>query len=231
MKAKSKPQLPVDIKLPERVLLSDGCMFVNLRTLDDLENFWLENKDKFEFACQGIEWGTNVFLREYEWVFGTSKAAVVRTVMRWNESGVSCEFYDFEKNDPALYGHWLQDQTLLRKTQLEAGLWSEKDEAIYQSKGWWQLKDIPGGCSPTDWFNPFSDADSLFDKEMPLAEVELALQEQTFDDWKESDTGELEYHDRESIEATISYWRKEQADGQGYYGDENVVSREKPSGR
>lgn len=37
MKPKKKPLLPVDIKLPERVLLEDGVMFATLRTLDELE--------------------------------------------------------------------------------------------------------------------------------------------------------------------------------------------------
>jgi hypothetical protein len=40
MKPKKKPLLPVDIKLPERVLLEDGVMFATLRTLDELEQFW-----------------------------------------------------------------------------------------------------------------------------------------------------------------------------------------------
>ena len=100
MKTKKKPPLPVDIKLPERVMFDDETMFVTLRTLDELERFWQENKGQFEFACEGKGWENPIFLREYEWVFGTSKSAVVRQVMRRSESGVSCEFYDWAKNDP-----------------------------------------------------------------------------------------------------------------------------------
>jgi len=92
MKPKKKPLLPVDIKLPERVLLEDFVMFATLRTLDELEQFreehkreehkGEEHKGQFELACEGkgVTSG-QTFLREYEWGFGTSKSAVVRTVM------------------------------------------------------------------------------------------------------------------------------------------------------
>jgi hypothetical protein len=59
---------------------------------------------------------------------------------------------------------------------------------------------------------------------MPIAEVEKTLQEQTFDDWKQSDVYEIEYHDRASIEEAIAYWRGEQAAGEGYYDDENEAA-------
>lgn len=50
--------------------------------------------------------------------------------------------------------------------------------------------------------------EELFDPNMPISEVEKALQEQTFDDWKQSDVYEIEYHDRESIEDAIAYLRR-----------------------
>ena len=106
MKSKKKPLLPVDIKLPERVLLDDGTLFVTLRTLDELEKFWQEHKDQFEFACEGTGWDSPIYLREYEWVLGTSKSAVVRTVMRWSEFGVSCELHDWSKSTPSLPDGW-----------------------------------------------------------------------------------------------------------------------------
>lgn len=231
MKAKKKPSLPVDIKLPERVLLDDGTLFVTLRTLDELERFWREHQGQFEFACEGKGWDKPFYLREYEWVFGTSKSAVVRTVLRWGESGVGCEFYDWSKSDRAMHACWFHDRDEYRDSQIEKSLWSDEDEKAYQAdcirrspetyRGWWQFKNIPGGCDPLDWFNPCIHHEELFDPNMPIAEVEKALQEQTFDDWKESDVGEIEYHDRASIGKAISYWRNEKAIGQDYYGCEN----------
>lgn len=226
--------MPVDIKLPERVLLDDGTMFVTLRTLDEFVKFWQEHKDRFEFACEGKGWDSPIFLREYEWVFGTSKSAVVRRVMRWSESGVSCEFHDCSKSDPAMHASWFHDRDKDRDTQIEKGLWSGEDERAYQAdcvrrspetyRGWWQLKNLPGGCDPLDWFNPFMEHEELIDPKMPIADVEQTLQERTFDDWKESDVCEIDYHDRTSIEEAITYWRDEQAAGQGYKGDENEAA-------
>jgi len=119
MKSKKKPLLPVDIKLPERVLLEDGTMFVTLRTLDEFEKFWQEHKDQFEFACEGLGWVSPIYLRGCEWVFGTSKSAVVRRVMRWSESEVSCEFYDWSKSDPAMHAFWFQDRDECRDSQIK----------------------------------------------------------------------------------------------------------------
>ncbi|MCY1185385.1 hypothetical protein D9M73_261580 [compost metagenome] len=56
---------------------------------------------------------------------------------------------------------------------------------------------------------------------MTYQEVAVTLQEQTFDDWRESDFWELESHDGESIDELIQYWKSERAKGEGYYGDEN----------
>lgn len=234
MKPKKKPLLPIDIKLPERVLLDDGTMFVTLRTLDELEKFWQEHKGQFEFACVGGGFDDPVYLRRYEWVFGTSKSAVVRTVLRWVECGVGCEFYDWSKNDPSEHASWFRDRDEYRESQIEEGLWSDEDERDYQAdcirrspetyRGWWQFKNLPGGCNPLDWFNPFTDVEELFDPNMPIAEVERMLQEQTFDDWKESYVVEIDYHDRASLEEAIAYERGNQAAGQGYYGDENEVA-------
>lgn len=77
-KLAKKPTLPIQIPLPERVLLENGTMFVTLRTLDELEQFWREHQGQFEFACEGGGcWDNNKYLDHYEWVFGSSKAAVV----------------------------------------------------------------------------------------------------------------------------------------------------------
>jgi len=236
MKAKKKPLLPVDIKLPERVLLDDGTMFVTLRTLDELEGFWREHKGQFAYACEGKNWDNPLFLREFEWVFGTSKSAVVRTVMRWDVSGVGCEFYDWAKNDPEMRASWFHYRDEYRDSQIKRGLWSDEDEIGYQAdcirrspetyRGWWQLKNLPGGFCPSDWFNPCIIHDQLTDPNMPVAEVERTLQEQTFNDWKKSCAGvdEIEYHDQASIEEYIAYWRNEKAIGEGYYGCDNECS-------
>ena len=87
MKTKSS-RLPVYIELPENTLLQDGACFVRLRTLDELDVFWSKYRDKFLYACEGLTSNNPSFLHEYEWVFGSTKAAVVRTVLRWGQSGI-----------------------------------------------------------------------------------------------------------------------------------------------
>ena len=228
---KRKPALPVDIQLPEGVLREDGTLFVTLRTLDELEKFWQEHKDQFEFACEGKGDDRPIFLRECEWVFGNSKSAVVRTVMRWDELGAGCEFYDWAKHEPASHAGWFLDRDAYRASQIEVGLWSDQDELDYLAdcisktpetyRGWWQLKNLPDGCDPSDWFR--RSHEELSDPNMSIAEVEKTLQEQMFEE--SSELGEeIQYCDRASIEETIAYWRGEQAAGQDYYGRENEVA-------
>ena len=237
MKPKKNPLLPVDIKLPERVLLEDGVMFATLRTLDELEQFWEEHKGQFELACEGkgVTSG-QTFLREYEWVFGTSKSAVVRTVMRWGRSGIGCDFYDWAKHDPRMHECFFHDRDAYRDSRIERGKWSDKEEAEYlvdcarrtpeTYRGWWRFCDLPNGYDSDDWFNPGIDHEELFDPNMALAEVAEKLHEQTFDDWKQHGVWEeIEAHDRASIDETILYWRNERAAGESYYGDENEAAR------
>ena len=234
MKPKQKPLLPVDIPLPERALLENGVMFVTLRTLDELEAFWKEHKGQFEYACEGLgHFGDPCFLRRYEWVFGNSKSAIVRTLMRWGQSGIGCEFYDQSKHDPGMHEFLLSDRDAYRASQIRHGEWSDKDEADYLAdcarrspesyRGWWRFCNLPKGMDPDDWFNVGIDHEELFDPNMSSDEVASKLHEQTFDDWMHSDGSESQAHDRLSIDETIQYWRDEQAAGESYYGDENEV--------
>ena len=233
MERKSKNPLPVDISLPEQSLLPDGTIFVVLKTLAEVESFWRDHKGKFGFACQGRAYGEPMFLRPYEWVFGSTKSAVVRTVMRWDATKVGCEFYDWAALDPVMHRTWFIDRDEFRASRVAAGVWSPTDESDYLAdcvrrspetyRGWWELKNLPGACDPLDWFNPCGIRQELIDRNMPIHEVESKLQEQTFDDWKASDPCDIEYHDAESIESTILYWQNERANDQDYYGSENEL--------
>ncbi|MFT0137710.1 hypothetical protein ACEK07_07800 [Alcanivoracaceae bacterium MT1] len=93
MSSKDTPLRPIDIPLPQRELLDGGVMFVRLQTLDTLEQFWKMHRDQFGYACEGCGGDDRLdFLHEYDWVFGPSKSAVVRTVLRWGQSNLGCEF-------------------------------------------------------------------------------------------------------------------------------------------
>lgn len=229
MISKVKPVLPVDIALPERVLLNGGVIFVTLRTLNELEHFWLDHKDQFQFACEGKNLMTGpTFLREYEWVFGNSKSAVVNAVMRWGQSEIGCEFYDWAESDPSGYEFWIVDRENFRASQVKKAKWSTEDEADYLKRtsatyrGWWRFCNLPKGYDADEWFSPFNEQEELFDPSMPAAEVAAILHEQTFAEWQDGNEREVVAHDRASIAETIDYWRNERSSGQGYYGDENV---------
>jgi hypothetical protein len=230
MKSKS-PRLPVYIELPERALLAGGALFVRLRTLDELEEFWLKHRDKFSFACEGKLYDQPSFLQEYEWVFGSTKVAVVRTVLRWGQSGIGCEFYDWAKLDPQMHEMFFLERDAHRDSMIQKGSWSEKDEADFQAdsvrrsattyRGWWRFFNFPSGYSASDWLNSDQGHEELIDPHMPYEKAATTLQEQTFDNWRQSDFGELESHNVESIDELIQYWKDERAEGEGYYGEEN----------
>ncbi|MBH3742910.1 hypothetical protein I5M04_32455, partial [Pseudomonas aeruginosa] len=223
--------LPVDLSLPERQLMEDGTMFVRLPTLADLDLFWQENKGRFAFACEGVSCRKPVFLREYEWIFGPTKASVVRAAMRWDRIGVGIEFYDQAEKDPESHEAFFIQRETNRQKQMLKGKWTSADESEYRRdclvrprasyRGWWQLKNLPRGYDKDTWFNPAIQHEEICDPHMPADQVAVKLQEQTFDDWKESDVDQVAYHDRASVVETIRYWRTEKKEGRDYYGSEN----------
>lgn len=222
MKSRMKSPLPIDIPLPEGVLLDDASMFVRLRTLAELEEFWRLHQDKFHFAARGIRYGDEQsFLNENEWVFATTKAALVKTVCRWDQVGIRCEFYDWSKDDPAEWRSFFTDRDAYRAHRLEGGSWSEEEETTYQAdsqrrspqtyRGWWQLVNLPSSFpNDSSWFSPFADCE-IIDPELPVEIVEKALQEFTFDDWSSIQSeGDIEFMDRDGVNNHIAYEKDEE---------------------
>lgn len=157
--------------------------------------------------------------------------------MRWDEYGVRCEFYDWAKDEPNWHALFFRDRDENRDEDIEKGLWSEADEQAYQAdcirrspetfRGYWTLKNLPHDCDHWDWFRS-NQGFELIDPNMPIQEVKHKLQEETFNDWKVTDTGEIDYHDRVSLEAMMTYWRDERAQGEDYYGRENQLGPTQP---
>ena len=231
MKAKrGKPALPVDIQLPECVPLENDTMFVTLPTLEELEQFWSSHKSQFEFACEGGWDSSPAFLRPYEWVFGTSKAAVVRTVMRWDRSGIGCEFYDWASADPTWHKMFFSDRDAYRTQRIERGEWSEEDEQEHVAecalktpesyRGWWRFCNLPDRYDPQDWFDLRVGDEEVWDRHLPLESVAEKLQVQTFKEWERGDW-ELRTYDREGVDEMIRDWRSVKDAGEDYYGAEN----------
>ena len=226
---KKNQVLPINIIQPDRVMFPSGVMFVTLRTLNELEKFWAENKNHFMFACEGkLNISSRIFLREYEWVFGNTKHEVLKAVLRWDALGIRCEFYDWASDCPNDYEQYFVDREAHRSHKIGKGCWSYEDEVefIHRTRetyrGWWRFSNLPKGSMESVWFN-LDNRKELFDSAMPLADVEKQLLEQAFDDWKLAGNDEIESYDHQSIEDVISYWNQEKIEGQGYYGDENEV--------
>ncbi|MNP28088.1 hypothetical protein D3C76_1210360 [compost metagenome] len=167
-------------------------------------------------------------------MFGSTKEAVVRTVLRWEQSGIDCEFYDWAKHDPQMHESFFLDRDAERDFMIEKGIWSEKDEADYRTdcvrrsietyRGWWRFCNLPNGYSYNEWLDDDLGNEELFDPDMPYQEVVTSLLEQAFNTWQQPDSWELESHSAESIDGFIQYWQKEREQGEGYYGDENESS-------
>ena len=119
------------------------------------------------------------FLRGYQWVFGNSKSAVVRTVMRWGQSSIRCEFYDWAENEPDEHRFFFKDRENYRASQLAKKMWTTEDEADHRKytpktyRGWWQFRGLPNDYNASDWFSP-NKAPEFSDPNMSLAEVASA---------------------------------------------------------
>jgi hypothetical protein len=221
---------PIDFIYPESVPLDNGCLFITLRTLDELEAFCRENGNRYPFAAEGIILeGRPPFLMEYEWVFGTSKEEVVKTACRWDQVGIQCAWENWADHDQ----YWMsffEDRDLHRQSLIEEHKWTEQDEKEYVAdcilrspttyRGFWVLSNLPYGYTHRDWFGDW-DEEEIFDPALSAEVVAGMFQLQTFDTWKESECTELLFHDSASLQDTIAYWREEQKGGQDYYGKEN----------
>ena len=208
--AKKKSLLPIDIRLPERVTMEGGAVFVVLRSLDELETFWNENRDKFPYSAEGILYGDKqYYLNECEWIFAPSKAEVVKAVCRWDQIGIECKWYDWAIDSPDEYAGLLYDRDHYRKEMIEKNQWSESDEEEYRNRspdsyrGWWTLRNLPINTHFNDWF--VNSHEDIVDPKLPPIEAARLLQEQTFDDWKAAGCDEVQFNDQESLDDDIAY--------------------------
>lgn len=188
---------PIDIPLAEGVPLANGCIFVKLPTLNKLEEFWLEHKDKLPF-CIGSMSGTygdwEMLLKPQEWVFGPSKAAVIEAVCRWHDVGLKCVLKEHSHDcDPGPIKATIKKSEAYRADRIAAKSWTyidqqEFDEALkdLRTKFFaWTVENIPNGLDGDDWLKQER---RLNDPDMPIAEVEKAIQEWIFNEWMHDET-------------------------------------------
>lgn len=212
---------------PERELLPNGTMFVTLKTLAELQEFWLTHRSQFQYALNGAE-DTIFPLDSYEWVFGTDRAEVIETGIRWSESGIECDFYISAVRDPLGYASWLADLEGYRAECIAAGVWGEAQESNYMSvtetekAGYWQLKNLPDNLEMYDWFH--CNYTNLTNPATPIEIAERILKEQTFYEIANVGWEELSGYDSEQLTQYIAEEAKDKADWDDYYyGKENEL--------
>jgi hypothetical protein len=222
--------LPIDFPLPERVLISGEAIYAVLHTLAELEMFWQAHRAEFPYAAQGVLYGEQqTYLDEYQWVFAKSKTALVRTVTRWDQVGIQCEWYDWATDAPLDFADFFKANEHDRAQKMAQGVWSDADEANYQAervrrnpesyRGWWVLSNLPWDCPFHDWLS--MEAGELSDPLLSIGAATILLQEQTFDDWVDNHDGDVWFFDVKGVDEDIAYWRAEKAAGRDYYGMEN----------
>ncbi|KAB8050752.1 hypothetical protein GCN74_26770 [Janthinobacterium sp. FT14W] len=226
---KRKRLLPVQIPLPEGVDV-DGAMFVCLPTLSDLERFWTSNKLRYSYAARGCRVTSGqIFLNDYEWVFATTKAGLVKAFTRWDVVGIQCVWHDWIKDLDPLISHeqWFADREASRLGLQAQNQWSTEDENAYQKdlmrrtpdtyRGWWTLKNLPLDMSAGDWLSSHED---LFDPRLPVVEATKYMQEFTYDSFVDT-FEEIVLMDAGGVDDEIDYWLNEKVNDADYYGSEN----------
>jgi len=220
-----RPKKPIDIGHPCGTPLPGGVIRVFLRTLDELEAFWQGHHDRLPFAATGVaQVDGQIFLDEYEWYFSPEIPALVKTVTRWDETGIRVFWYDWAQRDPGEHADYFQDRADERETRLRQGNWTLEDEAEYRRRttdnyrGCWMLENLPCDILSSDWL---AVEEEICDPHLSPAEVAERFQIQTFWDWMASDAGEVEFMTADLVDAFIAYWRGERACGREYYGAEH----------
>lgn len=173
---------PIQADLPCGQWLPNGTMLVHLPTMDALQDFWSAHRNHFAFAMQGPDEEPEAgaepqFLHPGEWVFGTTKVDVMRTLMRLGRTGIAVTFYACTPAEA--FGR----------------------EGI---RGWWQFTGLPESYEflnlMCEWPNANTD---LHNPDLPRETAERQLLEQVFDDFEKVDHWELAAHGRNGVDALL----------------------------
>lgn len=228
---KKTNRLPIDIALKENVEVA-GALFVKLPTLCALQKFWSENKSHYRYAAQGIPvTGGQTYLNGYEWIFATTKTALVDAFTRWDQAGIRCEWYDWGNESEPVFSlkNWFTARDHYRSERMEVGKWTADDEVDYQAdckvrtpetyRGWWTLQNLPHGASFGDWLSGCRHIE-IIDATLPLSEVKRQMQELTYESFS-CNADDISVMDASGVEQEIEYWIEERCAGGDYYGVEN----------
>lgn len=143
-------------------------MFVILRARSEVKKFWNKHRKTFLFAARGASLiKGQTFLNDDEWVFASTKVGLIKTVARWTQLGIKCEWYNWRKKEPNMWEEWARDR-------------KDHSEDIYD--GFWKIQGLPG--IEEDWF--CGEYTEITDPNLSQEKVCTMLLEQLFDDWMEN---------------------------------------------
>lgn len=216
---------PISIPLDERLCRHFGVFFVKLNTLDELISFWKENRNKYSFLCQGIEYKTDAgysFLNPYEFVFGETKASVASAVLRFGFSNVKVAYDDVESKYPGEIERQRKEiisdvENMIANCRYDDAI--SLSEKINPHGGWWYMTGFPEswGCDLYFDYQP-----AVTDPSIPRDEVEKTMLEQFFNEFSwEYDLSEISFSSSEEMDEEIEYWISEKNNGRDYFGSEN----------
>ena len=222
------------------IVLENDSLYVRLKTISDLETFWIENHEKYPFfAGRGIE---SSLLGWSDFIFSTSKVAAVKAALRWDQFGIRCQWYDWKNDKSSVlkesdsdYQSWFANRESERKSLIKDECWTSFDEeqyrldCIYRTPetyhGWWILVNLPlnlrfeGDIFPLELL----DSKTLIDPTLSNEDVENRYQEIIFDTWSIDHRGEYPCAFGTTIYdfyQDIQYWRNERDAGEEYFGFE-----------
>ncbi len=166
---------------------------VSLPTLDQLEKFWAEHKGDLPYAGQCMHSSDESLYTG--WFFGSTKLAVVDAVLQWDRWHVCCTW---------------------RKADEDEYAWANIDPS--HNFGFWEFSNLPFKLQHNEWFEPPFD---FSDPNLSCERVIEIFKEKTFDAWDAGSASPACFFDAQGIENEITYWQKERAAGEDYYGSEN----------
>lgn len=221
--------VPNDLRYNHGEALDGGAQFCRLETLADLKTYWDQRRADMPYACVGTSFIEPArFLGHHEWVFAPTKEALIAAVVRWDEFRIFPRWYDVMSDERSARTEFQRRRAKRRDLNMALGVWTPQDEAAYASnvhpvrdasrRGFWRLAGLPCGLTHFDWFSEHARMPN--DPELPKDRVELLLKRLTFDDWRlHRPLNDVAVMDAEGVDADITYWERERAEGNDTYED------------
>ena len=207
-------QRPSDIELPINVPLPYGVICVLLETFEEKEKFWLDHREIYPYSFEDNRPSTIPFyLPKNHILFGPTKAAVMKVLMRFDQLGVRFEWYDYANDPNSDSARFYQDNEESKRKSVAEGTWSQKKEVDYQRcspeyySGWWTFINLP-----EDW-HVASDFDiedlQITDTSLSREKAEKIYFDTLFDRCAKNNNGGVNFFDADEMDDYLTGFKEE----------------------